>query len=343
MILTARPDDLNSLYRIASEFQIISYYLGITELPCIINAPYRPDRKPSLSIFQGMDGHIRFKDQARGDSGRVLDLLSLMWACTAQEAFRRLCRDLSDIRRVPDKKKLSGPVSGKQGSPLSHQGSDVRVKTRDWRPYDYEFWEKQGVDKWFLDISNTYPISTIFFIREGKTTSMPADKYAYVYVEFKDGNPTIKIYQPFSDRLKWISKHDRSVWDLWTLLPERGNHLVITSSRKDAMCVWCCTGTPSTSLQGEGYVPKPHVISSLKQRFENIHVLFDNDFNKEINYGRMYSEKLCDEYSLHQIEIPSLYKSKDPSDLTKNHGRKLATRVLRDMIGLPQDPDDIPF
>lgn len=104
MILTARPDDLNSLYRIASEFQIISYYLGITELPCIINAPYRPDRKPSLSIFQGMDGHIRFKDQARGDSGRVLDLLSLMWACTAQEAFRRLCRDLSDIRRVPDKK-----------------------------------------------------------------------------------------------------------------------------------------------------------------------------------------------------------------------------------------------
>lgn len=133
MILTARPDDLNSLYRIVSEFQIISYYLGITELPCIINAPYRPDRKPSLSIFQGMDGHIRFKDQARGDSGRVLDLLSLMWACTAQEAFRRLCRDLSDIRRVPDKKKIvrtcfrtTGILSAAPG--IGCQGKNQRLE-----------------------------------------------------------------------------------------------------------------------------------------------------------------------------------------------------------------------
>jgi hypothetical protein len=133
MILTARPDDLNSLYRIASEFQIISYYLGITELPCIINAPYRPDRKPSLSIFQGMDGHIRFKDQARGDSGRVLDLLSLMWACTAQEAFRRLCRDLSDIRRVPDKKKIVRTCFRKTGIPsvtpgVGCQGENQRLE-----------------------------------------------------------------------------------------------------------------------------------------------------------------------------------------------------------------------
>lgn len=343
-MIKARPENIEALLKSVSEYQILAYYFGISEIPCVIPAPYRTDNKPSVSIFEGRDGSIRFKDQARGDHGRILDLLMLTWGCTSGEAFRRLGKEISSIRQSPDKKKGGHLFTRTEKPVIHHSSSDLKVKVREWRDYDYRFWEEQGVDKWLLNISNTYPISTIFFIKDGVTTKVPADKYAYAYVEFKDGEPTIKVYQPFSQYLKWVSKHDSSVWDLWDLLPESGDNLVITSSRKDAMCIWCLTDTPSTSLQGEGYVPKHHVVEDLKGRFRRVHVLFDNDFDKTINYGRSYGERIATELGLHQAEIPSMYRSKDPSDLTRTHGRLLAARVLRDIIGLPPaEESNLPF
>ena len=38
---------------------------------------------------------------------------------------------------------------------------------------------------------------------------IPCEKYAYAYIEFKDGLPTYKIYQPFSENYKWLNNHDR--------------------------------------------------------------------------------------------------------------------------------------
>ena len=55
-----------------------------------------------------------------------------------------------------------------------------------------------------------------------KQKIIPAEKYAYVFVEFKDNVESLKIYQPFSEFYKWRNKHDSSVWDLWEQLPETG-------------------------------------------------------------------------------------------------------------------------
>lgn len=320
---------------------VLSYYLHVDSVPCLISAPYRNDKHPSLSIYES-NGKIRFRDFATGYSGGMVDLLMRMWNCSFARCSSMIANDLEGI-----KSSIPSTVINNDGIATNqcHQKKvDIKVKIREWRKYDLEYWESYGISKEWLEFGEIYPISRIFYISDNGTSDYPAEKYAYVYIERKDGIVTYKIYQPKSVVRKWINKHDSSVWDLWTKLPERGERLIITSSRKDALCIWENTGIPSVSLQGEGYVPKEHVINELKSRFSYVFILYDNDFSSEENHGRMFATELSQKFNLIMIEIPDEYKSKDTSDLCLNHGRETVNKVI---TGLVEDKieeiDGLPF
>lgn len=212
----------------------------------------------------------------------------------------------------------------------------IRSQMRKWEEYDFRYWESYGVPRRWLLHADIYPISHIFIVSgTGYIRTVKADKYAYTFIERKDGICTEKVYQPFNkEGMKWRSGHDSSVWDLWTKLPPRGERCIITSSRKDALCIWANSGIPSVSLQGEGYGVKPQVMEELKGRFNKVYVLYDNDLHKEENYGRIDGKKLADEYGIIQIEIPDMYMCKDISDLYKKYGRGTVVKVLGQLCGI---------
>ena len=314
------------LFEIIPEETLWSQYFGITYVPCKINAPYRQDNNPSLGIFLNKDKKIRFKDFGTNQSGDVLTLLSLVWNVSLGEV----------INRIVNTKYKDGTIvthSTKQTKIVHNSSlSNLQVKIREWRDYDIEYWKSYGISLNWLKFGQVYPISTIFFTgSDGKRKSYPAEKYAYCYVERKDSQVTLKIYQPFSQTHKWMNKHDASVWDLWSQLPQEGEELIITSSRKDALCIWENTGIPCVALQGEGYIPKKHVVEQLKHRFNKIYVLYDNDFQSDENYGRNDGKKICEMFDLTQIEIPTSYQAKDPSDLVKKHGTQILQKVINDL------------
>ena len=72
---------------------------------------------------------------------------------------------------------------------------------REWKSYDLLYWQEYGISLKTLEFFNVEPISH-FFVNDKIIT---ADKYAYCYVEFKDSKSTLKIYQPFSEKLKWLN------------------------------------------------------------------------------------------------------------------------------------------
>lgn len=311
-----------------SESYILSTYFGITSLPAKINAPYRKDSNPSLSIYLSYNNKIRYKDFGTGEGGSLFDLLGKMWNLSFGETIKKLLEDTAIRADIP----LKNTFKSKPVSQSSRSQVTIKVKTREWKDWDIFYWESYGISLPWLKFGDVYPISRIFYIKDGITTTITADKYAYCYVEGKDNKVTIKVYQPYSNKYKWSSKHDSSVWDLWNKLPKEGDNLIITSSRKDALCIWENTGIPCTSLQGEGYIPKEKVVNELKERFKNIYILYDNDFNSETNWGRADGKKLSELFNLKQIEIPEQYKSKDPSDLVKNHGRETLKEVISKLI-----------
>lgn len=309
-----------------SDADIAQKYLGV-KVPCLVCSPFRDDKRPSLSLYYSKSGNLCYKDFATSEGGSLYDFLSRLWNTSMSETISKIASDIGIKDTLVRRRTKSLRKTTK---------SVLQVKIREWRDYDIEFWAQFGINKDWLKFGDVYPITQMFFTKDGITKIIPADKYAYAYIERKDGIVSIKIYQPFSDTMKWISKHDSSVWDLWTKLPENGDRLIITSSRKDALCLWANTGIPSLSLQGEGYVPKEHVVNQLKQRFKNIYVLYDNDFKAvekgEENHGRVFGKHLSDMFGLIQIEIPEFYRSKDPSDLFRDWGKEVFRTVMQSLI-----------
>ena len=307
-----------------SQADILREFLGIDNLPVLINSPLRRDLKPSFSLYS-RDGSILYKDFSTGESGDIYSLLEKLWGLPFKDVLVKI------QEAFPLHKTAVLPRTTSRAKVYSSD-SILKCHIREWRKDDIDYWESYGVSLPWLKFGDVYPISHIIIEKDNDTYAFPAERLAYAYVERKDGIISLKIYQPLSKVHKWSNKHDSSVWVLCTKLPEKGKKLIITSSRKDALCLWENTLIPSCSLQAEGYLPKSHVIDELKSRFENIYLLYDNDFKAEINHGRIFGRRMSEEFGLRQLEIPYEYLSKDPSDLVKNHGRKTLVKVVNDLL-----------
>lgn len=198
--------------------------------------------------------------------------------------------------------------------------SEIQVRVRGWNGQDAQFWKQFHISKKLLRIFDVQPI-THFWINE-KRFSCPTISYRY---RFDCG---YKIYRPLESDFKWFSNVGMECLQGYKQLPERGETLVLTSSLKDIMCL-AVLGYPSIALQSEMLVPSEETIAEAQERFEEVIVLYDNDFTKEENPGQTMAVRICKKYGLDNLVIPSYYRSKDISDLIKDHGLEAAKNVIK--------------
>ena len=302
---------LDDVLRVASEAQIVSYYLGILKVPCIINSPLRQDRHPSFGLYSPNGTEINYIDFSTRDSGTIFTLLKNMWNLDYPEVFKRICQDFSKFNSKATVIKSSKCNVTSQGS---SSNIDMKCKVREWKDYDLEYWASYGITLPWLKYANVYPISHKIIVKDGKEFVFGADKYAYAYIEFKEGKTTLKIYQPFNKRgFKWANKHDRSVISLWTKVPKTGDKIVVCSSLKDALCLWANTSIPAIAIQGEGYGISNTAINELKRRYKEVYILLDND-----EAGLRDGEKLSASTGFINLVLPNINGAKDISDLYKS-------------------------
>ena len=180
---------LEELLSKVNEVCIASKYLNITEIPCLINSPLRQDEHPSFGIYT-FDGHkVRYIDYATGERGGLFDLLSKLWGVPYGEVLERIANDFITY-------KGNNEISVKEMMGNTHieikekVKAKIEVKVRDWRKYDIDYWESYGVPKEMLEYARVYPISHKIITKNGKRYTFGADKYAYAFVEVKEGNPS---------------------------------------------------------------------------------------------------------------------------------------------------------
>ena len=315
-------------YDRVSDFDILSYYLNIKKIPAKIHSPLRDDKKPSFGLFTADGETVRYIDFATGEKGNIVKLMSLYWNISYEEALERIKSEIGTKQMPTPIMRITRLHSTESGE----HNIKIGVKVRDWEQYDIDFWESYGISLPWLKFGDVYPISHVVLHHEDGKMTFGAEKYAYAYIEHKDGIVSTKVYQPFSETRKWINDHDSSVWDLWSKIPDNGENLIITSSRKDALCIWENSGIPSLSLQAEGYIPKRHVVEQLKQRFNNVFVLYDNDFKSKENHGLIFGKRMADEFNITMLLIPEEYQTKDPSDFCKAYGRDETRKLINKLI-----------
>lgn len=324
---------LSDILEKTTEANILSFYLGVTEIPCIIHSPLRKDNRPSFGLYSPNGKRIYFVDFATKDRGGIFDLLCQMWGCSYKEVLIRINKDIPKLCSIGTPNVHKHIPCTVRSTIECKKSTDLQCKVRDWTSYDIEYWKSYGISLDWLKYAEVYPISHKIIIKNGNKYVFKADKYAYAYVEHKEGKVTLKVYQPFNkDGYKWSSNIDRSVWSLWTKIPKFGNNLIISSSVKDCLNIMCNLGIPAICMQGEGYKPKPQIIEELKSRYKNIILFYDNDYNNPDNPGKKDSMELSLEYNLKRVEIPVKYESKDPSDLFKKYGRNRYLEIMNEIL-----------
>lgn len=298
--------DLDSL-RI-SDADLASTYLGVTKVPCLIKSPLREDSKPSFQM-SSLDGqHIVFYDYGTKQGGNMIELMKLMWNCTTQEAFMRIEREFEETR-------LSNPTQKKQKVEIRKSyESELQCKIRMWNTDDAKYWKSYGINRQWLKFANIYPVSHKIIIKNGVKYAFACDRLAYAYVEFLNGRPVMKLYQPMNTSgYKWSSGMSKDVISLWNNIPKEGEKIVICSSLKDALCLWSHTGIPCVAPQGEGYMLPDNIVREMKKRFENVYICFDND-----PPGLSDSKRLSEVTGFTNVILPSFEGGKDISDYFKS-------------------------
>lgn len=295
-----------------TEFEILNYYFMVDELPIVINSPLREDNKPSFGLYTLDDKKVHYYDFSTKDKGGLFDLLMKYWGESYKATLMRVWEDLPNFSNT--NVKLNNTIKKKTYQSLKSRNIDLQCKIREWRDYDLDYWASYGISLEWLKYADIYPISHKIVIRDNQRYVFGADKYAYAYVERKEGKVTLKIYQPFNKGgYKWSNRHDRSVISLWTKVPEFGDRICICSSMKDALCLWANTGIPSLAIQGEGYGMSDTAINELKRRYKHIYILLDND-----EAGLLDAEKLAQTTGFTNIVLPQFNGGKDVSDLFKS-------------------------
>lgn len=303
-----------------SEVDVLTkVFHSITSLPCKISSPFRVDNNPSFSIYMGDNNHIYYKDF--GDSnehGGLLDLLCKYWKCTFNQCLDKIYSLMSE-----GSQDSSLTLRPKQLKVLTRketqEATKLQIVKRPWHQYDREYWSSYGIELKWLRYVEVFPISYKIITKKDPETSktktyiFSADKYAYCFVERKEGKVSLKIYQPFNTKgYKWCSKMDSSVIGLWNKIPKTGDRVVICSSLKDALCLRCQCNIPTLCLQGEGYNMSQTAVKELKKRYKKVFICFDTDAP-----GLADAEKLSQQTGFPFI-VPDLHGEKDLSDYYKS-------------------------
>lgn len=314
-----------------SEAQVLNTVLPeVTEIPCIISSPLRVDKHPSFSFYMSDNNHIRYIDYANTNvKGGLMDFLCEYWGCSFNQALDKICKLMIKGGNVTIKPKQIKTFTRKESNALTK----IEVKIRPWRDYDYEYWESYGITEQWLKYAGIYPISYKIVTKKDTPTDkgnryiFPADKYAYVFTEYKDNRLQLKIYMPYNTKgFKWCSKMDASVIGLWTKIPEFGDKVILCSSLKDSLVISCQLHIPTLCLQGEGYGISDTAIKELKRRYKKIFICYDTD-----KAGIEDGKKLAERTGFTNI-VPNLGNCKDVSDYFKSLEDKQQFQQLKTLF-----------
>ena len=313
---------LEDILKRVTEADIVSYYFGISEIPCVINSPLREDKNPSFGFHTSDGRRIHWIDYSTNERGGVFDLLMRVMNCSYTECLEDVYNRMVKGREVK-------VTATRCNMHITHEyNSDIKLecKVRDWKDYDIAYWKSYGITLKWLKWAEVYPISHKIIIKHGKRNLFGAAKLAYAFVEHKDNNTTIKIYQPLCKEYKWANGHNGSVISLWSKIPKTGDKLIICSSLKDALCVSCQLFIPTLAVQGEGYDMSDTAINNLKSRYNKIYVSFDTD-----TPGILNTKRLAERTGFIPI-IPDLGKCKDYSDYYKSLIDKQEFQRLKELF-----------
>lgn len=307
-----------------THYQIFKYYVPELEYGRVIKSPLRKERNPSFGILMGKRGNTVYNDLASPDSGDVFSFVGKLFNLGFNEVLNKINIDFnlgltSTLSREVSLPATAGILVDTVSAPSKH---NITVHPRPWSSIDTSYWGKIGLSLGEVFLSNTYPISAF---RMDQSTTIAADKLAYCMDFYDDGDGIMlrKIYQPYNKERKWRTNLTPLVVDGIKELPDKGELLIITKSRKDRL-VLKHYGYNAISTNSESSFIPDKVFEKLKLRFTTILIFFDSD-----KAGKINSDKLSVRHGISKTEIPDAWNVTDISEFREGYGDHNTRQLLK--------------
>ena len=309
-----------------SEEQLMEYYLHIPVKKGLFRSPLRRDKQPTCSFYRNKSGTLIFKDFATGQHLNIFDVVQSIFRCDYFESLRIIANDFGIVRdnalhKNPGKINLN-PIKIKD-----KEISKIQIEVQEFTDGELKWWGKYGISKDILKRFNVYSCKHVFLNDQLFAKSQQHCPIFGYYGKKYQGLELWRCYFPKRTSFRFITNWPSKKIQGYDQLPKKGKLLVITKSMKDSMCLYSC-GITACAPNSENLFIPDKVLEDLKNRFENIVVLYDND-----RPGLYNMAKIRKEYpELTYVFIPKRYGSKDISDFYKDHGRKETLNLIKTFI-----------
>lgn len=309
-----------------SEEQLMEYYLHIPVKKGLFRSPLRRDKQPTCSFYRNKSGTLIFKDFATGQHLNIFDVVQSIFKCDYFEALRIIANDFGIVRdnalhKNPGKINLN-PIKIKD-----KEISKIQIEVQEFTDSELKWWGKYGISKDILKRFDVYSCKHVFLNGQLFAESQQHCPIFGYYGKKYQGLELWRCYFPKRTSFRFITNWPSKKIQGYDQLPKKGKLLVITKSMKDSMCLYSC-GITACAPNSENLFIPDKVLEDLKNRFENIVVLYDNDRPGLYNMAKIRKEHP----ELTYVFIPKRYGSKDISDFYKDHGRKETLNLIKTFI-----------
>lgn len=309
-----------------SEEQLMEYYLHIPVKKGLFRSPLRRDKQPTCSFYRNKSGTLIFKDFATGQHLNVFDVVQSIFRCSYFESLRIIANDFGIVRdnalhKNPGKINLN-PIKIKD-----KEISKIQIEVQEFTDSELKWWGRYGISKDILKRFDVYSCKHVFLNDQLFAESQQHCPIFGYYGKKYHGLELWRCYFPKRTSFRFITNWPSKKIQGYDQLPKKGKLLVITKSMKDSMCLYSC-GITACAPNSENLFIPDKVLEDLKNRFENIVVLYDNDRPGLYNMAKIRREHP----ELTYVFIPKRYGSKDISDFYKDHGRKETLNLIKTFI-----------
>lgn len=331
----------NNIESRLNELDLFKFYCpGFKNPNHKFRSEFRDDKNPSAVVNCSLDGvyrYIDYGDPMQLESYDIYDYISRKFNLNFFEVLQKINMDFklglgyltkdpvtSNIRRtkIPRIKPKKGIY------PLP-------VRKIKWTNDHYRFWAQYGLTrseaKYYCDLFNIYPISDFWLNTDTLTNKhYSVTRVGFCYdLHYVDGIVLRKIYLPSVKGSIFFTNSNLPTQG-FRQLPKTGDLVFITSSLKDVV-VLRSNGFYSVGPSNENVFIRDVVYKNLKSRFKKLVILYDNDYTKSQNWGKMFAEKHSKEYGIPYILLPDGL-GKDPSDYVKTTGRSNLISFLNNEV-----------
>ena len=309
-----------------SEEQLMEYYLHLPVKKGLFRSPLRRDKQPTCSFYRNKSGTLIFKDFATGQHLNVFDVVQSIFRCDYFESLRIIANDFgivqdNTLHKNPGKINLN-PIKIKD-----KEISKIQIEVQEFTDSELKWWGKYGISKDILKRFDVYSCKHVFLNDQLFAESQQHCPIFGYYGKKYQGLELWRCYFPKRTSFRFITNWPSKKIQGYDQLPKKGKLLVITKSMKDSMCLYSC-GITACAPNSENLFIPDKVLEDLKNRFENIVVLYDNDRPGLYNMAKIRKEHP----ELTYVFIPKRYGSKDISDFYKDHGRKETLNLIKTFI-----------